>query len=85
MQLAGHLRGQALQEWNLLSDRDKSSYADAIQALCSCLDPGGRALAAQDFCHTVQDDTDLVADFIRRPECTFQIAYGQDGMSAKNP
>ena len=83
MQLAGHLRGRALQEWNLLSDRDKGSYADAIQALRSRLDPGGRTLAAQDFRHTVQGETELVADFIRRLERTFQIAYGQDGMSAE--
>lgn len=83
MQLAGHLRGRALQEWNLLGDRDKGSYADAIQALRNRLDPGGRALAAQDFRHTVQGETELVADFIRRLERTFQIAYGRDGMSAE--
>ena len=65
MQLAGHLRGRALQEWNLLSDGDKGSYAAATQALRNRLDPGGRALAAQDFHHTVQGETELVADFIR--------------------
>ena len=26
LQLAGHLRGRALQEWNLLDDNDKSTY-----------------------------------------------------------
>ena len=83
MQLAGHLRGRALQEWNLLSDGDKGSYANATQALHNRLDPGGRALAAQDFRHTVQGETELVADFIRRLERTFQIAYGRDGMSTK--
>ena len=83
MQLAGHLRGRALQEWNLLSDGDKGSYADATQALRNCLDPGGRALAAQDFRHTVQGETELVADFIRRLERTFQIAHGRDGMSTE--
>ena len=83
MQLAGHLHGRALQEWNLLSDGDKGSYADATQALHNRLDPGGRALAAQDFRHTVQGETELVADFIRRLEHTFQIAYGRDGMSTE--
>ena len=83
MQLAWYLRGRALQEWNLLGDRDKSSYADAIQALRNRLDPGGRALAAQDCRHTVQGETELAADFIRHLERTFQIAYGRDGMSAE--
>ena len=46
MQLAGHLRGRALQEWSLMSDGDKGSYADATQALRNRLDPGGSALAA---------------------------------------
>ena len=40
-------------------------------------------MAAQDFRHTVQGETELVADFIRRLERTFQIAYGRDGMSTE--
>jgi len=83
MQLAGHLRGRALQEWNLLGEGDKETYAEAMQALRSRLDPGGRALAAQDFRHTVQGETEGVADFIRHLECTFRIAYGRDNMSSE--
>jgi len=83
MELAGYLRGQALQERNLLGDRNKGSYADATQALWNPLDAGGRALAAQNFHHTVQGETELVADFIRLLERTFQIAYGQNGMSTE--
>ena len=83
MQLAGHLRGRALQEWNLLGEGDKETYAEATQALRSRLDPGGRALAAQDFRHTVQGETEGVADFIRRLERTFRIAYGRDNMSSE--
>ena len=29
MQLAGHLRGKALQEWNLMGQTEKSTYKDA--------------------------------------------------------
>ena len=83
IQLAGHLRDQALQEWNLLEDVDKKTYADATQALRSRLDPGGRALAAQDFRHTAQGEAESAADFIRRLERTFCIAYGRDGMSGE--
>ena len=83
MQFAGYLRGRALQEWNLLGPEDRETYETATQALRTRLDPGGRALAAQDFCHTVQRESEAVGDFVRRLERTFQIAYGRDPMSAK--
>ena len=51
MQLAGHLRKRALIEWNLLSKENKQSLATALR---SRLDPGSRALAAQEFRHAVQ-------------------------------
>ena len=81
LQFAGHLRGRALLEWNLLDREDKSSYKIATDALRTRLDPGGRALAAQDFRHTFQRDNELVGDFIRRLERTFQLAYGRDKIS----
>ena len=83
MQFAGHLRGRALQEWNLLGPEDKESYEAATRALRTRLDPGGRALAAQDFRHTAQRESEPVSDFVRRLERTFQIAYGRDGMSVE--
>ena len=49
IQLAGHLRGRALQEWNLLGEEEKGTYQTATQALRIRLDPGNRVLAAQDF------------------------------------
>ena len=49
IQLAGYLRGRALQEWGLLSSQDKSTLDRAISALRNQLDPCSRALAAQDF------------------------------------
>ena len=49
MQFAGYLRGQALQEWNLLGPEERETYETATQALRTQLDPGGRALAVQDF------------------------------------
>ena len=63
-------------EWNLLEPDDKPTYEAAKQAL----DPGGRSLAAQDFRHMMQQETESVSDFIQRLERTFQIAYGRDRM-----
>jgi hypothetical protein len=40
LQLAGYLKGRALQEWNLLDDSDKGSYRRAVDALRARLDPG---------------------------------------------
>ena len=49
LQLAGHLRGRALQEWNLLDDQSKATYSGAIEALRTRLDGGNKTLAAQDL------------------------------------
>ncbi len=81
LQLAGHLRGRALQEWNLLDPADKCSYSSAVEALRTRLDPGSKTMAAQDFRHSTQRDGECVADFIRRLEKTFQIAYGRDNLA----
>ena len=83
LQLAGHLRGRALQEWGLLDEDSKRSYVQAVDALRLRLDPGSRTLAAQDFRHTSQIDEERVADFIRRLERTFNVAYGREGMSSE--
>ena len=83
LQLMGHLRGRALQEWNLLDDTSKTTYSGAIEALRTRLDPGNRAFATQDFRHTVQGNEERVADFIRRLERTFRVAYGRNTMSAE--
>ena len=83
LQLAGYLRGRAFQEWNLLQPEERQDYKKAVQELVKRLDPGSRSLAAQDFRHTRQRDAEIVADFIRRLEKTFQIAYGKDGMSSE--
>ena len=81
IQLAGHLRGRALQEWGLLSAREQESLEEATIALRSRLEPSSRALAAQDFRHASQRDKESVADFIRRLEQLFKLAYGREGMS----
>ena len=83
MQLAGHLRSRALQEWELLDVDTKTSYIRAIEALRLRLDPGSRTLAVQDFRHTSQAEDEKVAHFIRRLERTFNVAYGREGMSAE--
>ena len=83
LQIAAHLRGRALQEWSLLDDATKTSYAQAVESLRAWLYPGSRVLAAQDFRHTKQEEKEPVASFIRRLEHTFQMAYGHDRMSAE--
>ena len=58
LQLAGHLLGQALQEWGLLNADTKISYRHAVDALCVRLDPGNHTLVAQDFRHTSGGESD---------------------------
>ena len=48
LQLAGHLRGKALQEWNLMGQAEKARYKDATVELTRRLDPGSRIMAVQD-------------------------------------
>jgi hypothetical protein len=78
LQLAGHLRGRAHQEWGLLEENERSDWKRATTALRARLDPGNKVIAAQDFRHTTQEESEKVADFIRRLERTFRIAYGSD-------
>ena len=81
MQLAGHLRGRALQEWTLLRAAETDSLQPATKALRNRLDPGSRAVAAQDFRHASQRDGEPVSDYIRRLEQLFRRAYGHEWMS----
>ena len=72
IQLAGHLKGRALQEWNLLFASER-----AIAAFKNRLDPVSKIMAAQDFRHALQEEDEKVGDFIRRMEQLFKVAYGQ--------
>ena len=65
----------------LLSGEEKSTYSASKQALHARLDPGSKVLAAQDFRHAIQKDDESIADFIRRMERCFQVAYGRDNLS----
>lgn len=80
---AGHLRGRALQEWDLLSEGDRATLDAAVHALHERLDPGGKAMAAQNFRHCSQSENEPVSDFIRRLERSFHLAYGHDKMLAE--
>ena len=80
LQLAGHLRGRALQEWDLIPEDIKSTFRTAVDALRDRLDPGGRMLVVQDFRHAAQKSEESVADFIRRLEHCFRVAYGRDNL-----
>ena len=79
IQLAGHLKGRAHQEWILLAEAERNDYEQAVAGLRSHLDPSSKALAAQDFCHSTQGEQKEVTDYICRVEKTFRLAYGSDG------
>ena len=81
MQLAGHLRGRALQEWKLLLPEEKANYQAAIKALKERLDPGNQTLAALDFHHLSQKLNEPVSDFIGQLEKVFQIGFRQENLS----
>ena len=81
IQLVGHLRGRALQEWRLLTARENKSLEEVTALMRSRLDPSSRALAAQDFRHASQQEGESVADFIRRLEQICKLVYRHDGMS----
>ena len=83
MQLAGYLRGRALQEWKLLDSKDKASYHSTITALRERLDPGNQNLGALDFRHASQKPSESVSDFLRRLEHCYQIAFGREHLSAE--
>ena len=83
LQLAGHLRGRALEEWNLMNDDEKEGLEKATDTLKKRLDPISRMLAAQDFRRATQQDDEPIADYIRRLEQTFRVAYGCEGMSSE--
>ena len=75
LQLAGHLRGRAFREWNLIPADDHKDDT-AVKALRERVDPGHRTVAAQDFRHIRQREAETVADLNGRMERTFQLAYG---------
>ena len=82
IQLAGHLNGRALQEWNLLRPDQRRTFTEATEALRLRLDSSSKTIAAQDFRHLAQHEEEPVRDFIRRRlERTFRAAYGRDPMS----
>jgi len=83
IQLAGYLKGRALQEWNLLEKAERDSYDKAVVALRIRLDTGGKVMAAQDFRHLAQEEKEKVTNFIRRLVRTFHLAYGHNSMSPK--
>ena len=44
------------------------------------LDPGNCVMAVQDFRHAIQRESESVADYLRRLERCFQLAYGHDNL-----
>ena len=83
LQLAGHLRGRALQEWDLLEQADKASYSRAVECLRLRLDSSSKTMAAQEFRHTMQKSGESVADFLRRLEKVFRVVYGRDKLGTE--
>ena len=80
IQFAGHLKGRALAEWNLLSPEEICTIEVAARSLRECLDPYSKVMAGQDFRRTMQRDGEAVSDFICWLEKAYSIAYGTDKM-----
>ena len=80
LQLAGNLRGRALQEWNLLPEGEHLTFNSAVKSLRNRPESGMKAMAAQDFQHCAQREGEEVSDFITRLEKTFRLAYGHEAM-----
>ena len=70
-------------EWNLIEQADRNNYTTACKSMQARMDPGCKAIAAQNFRHTVQKYTEPVMDLILRLERIFRRAYGKDKMSAE--
>ena len=83
LQLAGHLKGKALQEWNLMRENDRRSFATAVTKLKEKLDKGAKKIAAQDFRHAAQRQKENVSDFVHRLEKLFRRAYGQEVLTTE--
>ena len=83
LQLAGHLRSRALEEWNLMDSGDKKDLSKAVNALKKRLDPGSKMLAIQDFRHASQGLHESIYDYMWHLERMFHTAYGQDEMSTE--
>ena len=81
IQLAGHLKGRALQEWNSIPAMESNSYNRAVAALKNRIDPVSKIMEGQDFRHASQEESERVGDFIRRLERLFKVAYRYDTMS----
>lgn len=66
-----------------MSETQKHSFKIATKEMQNRLDPGSKALAAQDFRHTVRGPKESVSDFICRLEQVFRRAYGKEQISAE--
>jgi len=62
IQFAGHLKGRALAEWNLLSPDEISTVEVAARSMRERLDPCSKVMAGQDFRRTTQRDGEPVSD-----------------------
>ena len=60
LQLARHLPGIALQEWNLLSESKKSTFTTATAETQNRLNPGSKMIAVHEFRHMAQKATEQV-------------------------
>ncbi len=69
--------------WNLLTSKNKTSFKEAADALRQRIDPQNKVIAATDFRHANQTESEPVADYVRRIERLFQLAYGRDSLSAE--
>ena len=52
----------------MLDDEEKEAFSDAVKAMKEVLGPDSKILAAQDFRHTIQEESESVSVFVRKLE-----------------
>ena len=67
IQFAGHLKGRALAEWNLLTAEETRTVEEAAKSMRDRLDPCSKVMAGQDFRRTMQGDGECVSVDLKRP------------------
>ena len=78
MQLEGHLKGKALQEWTLMSREERSDIGVGTAKLRERIDPVNPFVAVQEFRHLMQAKTETVSDYIRHVERAYRIAHRKE-------
>ena len=73
-----------MQEWNLLAEEDKRTVERAVEKLTAVLGSSSRVMAAQDFRHTLQEESEKVSNYLGRLERAFRVAHGSNKLNPES-